>query len=361
MKLFVAVALIAAVASATSIRPVRPTLIPGELAEIQQIIEAINSPSTDPATAAALQELLLEYYNWEGSPISVGPVIIGNPEPEAISVGPEIVDPVIVNPSPVAVAESNSAPLVQIILNINQAESGAVGIPPSVALLPEIIGEPVQIVDSAPEAVQVVESPVQVVESPAVVAPVLVIDSAPVEPIIVATPIIPSFNIKMKIFVAVALIAAVASATYTRPVRPSPIPANISEIQQIIAAINSPSTDPATAAALQELLYEYYSWEGSPISVGPAIIGNPEPIAIGPEIVSPSPVPVSNVSPLVEIVLNINQAQPGAVSIPPGVAALPEIIQVVETPQVSPVQIGQTPTIAHPVLVAESALSPRSS
>ncbi|XP_026763222.2 cytadherence high molecular weight protein 3-like [Galleria mellonella] len=183
MKFFIAFALIATVASAAFNTPIKPTVVPSE---IHEIIAAINNPSTDPATAAALEQMLLDFYGVEGSPISVGPVIVENPEPEPISVDPVIVDPVIVNPSPVAVPESSSAPLVQIILNINQAQSGPVAIPPGVALIPEIVGEPVQIVDSPPETVQVVETP-------AVVDPVLVVESAPTpaEPIIVSPPILP--------------------------------------------------------------------------------------------------------------------------------------------------------------------------
>ncbi|XP_026763433.1 calphotin-like [Galleria mellonella] len=192
MKYFVILALVATVASAAVNRPIKPTVVPSE---IQEIIAAINNPSTDPATAAALEQLLLDFYGVEGSPISVGPVIVENPELEPISVDPVIVDPVIVNPSPVAVPESSSAPLVQLILNINQVQPGPVAVPPSVAVVPEIVGEPVQIVDSAPETVQVVDSlPVQIVESPAAVDPVQVVESAPtpIEPIIVATPVLPS-------------------------------------------------------------------------------------------------------------------------------------------------------------------------
>ncbi|KOB52072.1 putative cuticle protein CPH38, partial [Operophtera brumata] len=91
MKFLVAIALIAAVASAGVIKP---TQLSGELAEIQQIVAAINSPSTDPATAAALEAMLLDVMGVQPvqvvevaqpSPIAVGPAIV---EASPIAVGP---------------------------------------------------------------------------------------------------------------------------------------------------------------------------------------------------------------------------------------------------------------------------------
>ncbi|KAM3963169.1 uncharacterized protein ACR2FA_002533 [Aphomia sociella] len=136
----------------------------------------------------------------EPSPVVVGPAIIDEPSP--IAVGPAIIDSF--EPVPAPVAES-SAPLVQIILNINQAASGPVAVPPGVAITPEIVDEPIHIVetpvelpaepvvivDSAPEAVQVVDTlPVQIVDAPTVVEPVVVVETAPVpvEPVVVAPP-----------------------------------------------------------------------------------------------------------------------------------------------------------------------------
>nr|XP_021183164.2 calphotin isoform X1 [Helicoverpa armigera] len=197
MKFFIAFALIAAVASAA----VRPTPAGAELAELQEIIAAIQSPSTDPATAAALEEMLLDVLGVKPEPVAVGPAIV-EAGSEPISVGPALIDfPMpdggvvaeesIVAPAPVVIAPApaaSSTPLVQIILNINQAAAEASPIAVGPAVIPEpIIPTPVQVVESAPEPVQVVEvapvpaEPVQVVEA----APV------PVEPVVIGTPVLP--------------------------------------------------------------------------------------------------------------------------------------------------------------------------
>ncbi|PZC83115.1 hypothetical protein B5X24_HaOG208588 [Helicoverpa armigera] len=71
----------------------------------------------------------------------------------------------------------------------------------------------------------------------------------------------------MRFLIAFALIAAVASAA----VRPTPAGAELAELQEIIAAIQSPSTDPATAAALEEMLLDVLGVKPEPVAVGPAI------------------------------------------------------------------------------------------
>ncbi|KAJ8717370.1 hypothetical protein PYW08_005769 [Mythimna loreyi] len=111
-------------------------------------------------------------------PIAIGPAIVEGFEP--IAVGPAIVDfPVAdVVPSPVTVVEgtptevATGTPLVQIILNINQAAS-PVSVGPAETPV-EIQPEPVHVVESAPEPVQVVE-----------VAPV------PAEPVQIGIPVLP--------------------------------------------------------------------------------------------------------------------------------------------------------------------------
>ncbi|XP_026743377.1 KH domain-containing protein 3-like [Trichoplusia ni] len=216
MKFFVAIALIATVASAAY---VKPTGVSAELAEIQEIVAAINSPSTNPATAAALEEMLWDVLGVNPEPISVGPAIVDLPAPivptpvivapSPVAPVPVIVAPTPVAPSPIApapvavapspVADATSAALVQIILNINQAAAE------SSPVAPVATPEPVQVIETAPIAVNpvgVVEAspvPVQVVEvAPAPVqvvevapAPVQVIEAAP-EPVIIGVPVIPS-------------------------------------------------------------------------------------------------------------------------------------------------------------------------
>ncbi|GBP17494.1 hypothetical protein EVAR_8842_1 [Eumeta japonica] len=179
-----------------------------EEAQLEAIIAAIQSPNTDPATAALLeqqlQDILGSFLNpapvevgpaiVDSHPISVGPAIVDTFEP--ISVGPALVDfdhvepaPVDASPAVVPPAAAASSPLVQIILNIQQSSAGAAPVEvtpvnPAMPSFPDQVqvvdhapapAEPVQVVETAPEPVQVVESapePVQVVEI-APVAPVV--------------------------------------------------------------------------------------------------------------------------------------------------------------------------------------------
>ncbi|GBP17485.1 hypothetical protein EVAR_8834_1 [Eumeta japonica] len=188
MKFLFAFALVAVVSAETFLKPTQPTQ---EMLEIQEIIAAIQSPSTHPVTAAALEAHLLDLLgisNPNPEPIAVGPAIVDTFEP--ISVGPAIVDFDHVEPvdvAPVVTAPASTSPLVQIILNINQASSAAatpVAVSPVVPspAFPDVV----QVVDHAPiDQVQVVESapePVQVVESAP--EPVQVVDIMPVVPVV---------------------------------------------------------------------------------------------------------------------------------------------------------------------------------
>ncbi|CAG5029643.1 unnamed protein product [Parnassius apollo] len=210
MKFFIAFALLA-VASASVIPA---AVIASDNPEIQEIVAAIQSPSTDPATAAALEELLLEILGIaKPEPIDVGPAIVDNYEP--IAIGPAVVDFPLpdggavadVNPTPVMpapVESSASAPLVQIILNI-QSASDVVGSPVSVETVQSPAPTPVQVVDEAVNAEPVVPVPVIVVDKPIVPEPVIVVDTPIVpepvivveeadkpETVVVAQPIIPA-------------------------------------------------------------------------------------------------------------------------------------------------------------------------
>ncbi|XP_047997017.1 uncharacterized protein LOC125234703 [Leguminivora glycinivorella] len=136
----------------------------------------------------------------------------------------------------------------------------------------------------------------------------------------------------MKFLIVLSVLAAVASADYLKP---SVLPAHAQELQEVIAAINSPSTDPATAAALEQLLLQTLGIDHlpeSPISVGPAIVEEtpiyaPIPVPVKPEspvpvkpypvavpetpalvpspIIDATPADVAAASPLVQIILNI--------------------------------------------------------
>ncbi|XP_068620230.1 magnetosome-associated protein MamJ-like [Battus philenor] len=162
MKLVIAFALFA-VAAARVLPPALP--VTSEDPEIQEIIAAIQSPSTDPATAAALELQLLEILGlFKPEPIQVGPAIVEEGSP--ISIGPAIVDFPLpdgaeteVQPEPAAPAAS--APLVQLILNVNAPNFP--GSPVSVESNPQPAPSPVQVVEEAenlPEPVIVVEQPV---------------------------------------------------------------------------------------------------------------------------------------------------------------------------------------------------------
>ncbi|CAG5029635.1 unnamed protein product [Parnassius apollo] len=187
---------------------------PATTLRFKEIVAAIQSPSTDPATAAALEELLLEILGIaKPEPIDVGPAIVDNYEP--IAIGPAVVDFPLpdggavadVNPTPVMpapVESSASAPLVQIILNI-QSASDIVGSPVSVETVQSPVPTPVQVVDEAVNADPIVPEPVIVVDKPIVPEPVIVVDTPIVpepvivieeadkpETVVVAQPIIPA-------------------------------------------------------------------------------------------------------------------------------------------------------------------------
>ncbi|KAJ8718014.1 hypothetical protein PYW07_005944 [Mythimna separata] len=189
MKFFAVIVLIAAVASAEETKRPSPSSIIG------QILEAINNLRPEPADIGPIVDT---------EPISVGPAIIEDAG-EPISVGPALIDfPLpdggavsapVVAPSPVSIVEgpvpevSGSAPLVQIILNINQA-AGSVAVNPVGVVAPEIEPTPIHVVDHAPEADVVEVAPVQIEGSEnwpilapghVVIDPVQVVDAAPVE------------------------------------------------------------------------------------------------------------------------------------------------------------------------------------
>ncbi|CAG5029679.1 unnamed protein product [Parnassius apollo] len=194
MKYFIALALFAAMASASVIPP---AVIASDNPEIQEIVAAIQSPSTDPATAAALEQMLLDILGLnQPEPVEVGPAVVDNPEP--ISIGPAIIDFPLpdggavteVHPAPVMpapVAPSAGAPLVQIILNI-MSTSDVAGSPVAIETIPSPspAPTPVHVVDEAIEPM-----PVIVVDKPIVPEPVTVVEEAAVpEAVIVAQPII---------------------------------------------------------------------------------------------------------------------------------------------------------------------------
>ncbi|CAF4914280.1 unnamed protein product [Pieris macdunnoughi] len=198
MKFLIVLAVIA-VASAVPLNRISAS-------EIDEIISAINSPSTNPATAAALQQMLHDLLGGHGlDEISAGPAIIDespvlidtNPalveehediavgpalieEHEDISVGPALIEehedisvgPALIEDQPASV----KAPLVQVIINVD-ASAGDVTVdqvynPENPALIPS----PVEIIDGSqpeliPDNINVIENEIipdaiSIVENP---------------------------------------------------------------------------------------------------------------------------------------------------------------------------------------------------
>ncbi|KAF9424952.1 hypothetical protein HW555_000253 [Spodoptera exigua] len=189
MKFFVAfVALVAITVASPVSKPVDH-----DLAHLEAIIAAINSPSTDPATAALLEQQLFDIVS-AVSPVDVGPAIVPQPEQEPVEeiaqdvpqpdfgavTNPVVPSPVVVGPIP----EGAPSPLVQIIVNINHASK-----PEPIPIGPVVEPEPVDIVEVEPVPVQVVDvkpEPVDIVPEP-VVEP----EPVPVEPVQVEVPTLP--------------------------------------------------------------------------------------------------------------------------------------------------------------------------
>ncbi|XP_047511570.1 uncharacterized protein LOC125053969 isoform X1 [Pieris napi] len=198
MKFLIVLAVIA-VASAVPLNRISAS-------EIDEIISAINSPSTNPATAAALEQMLHDLLGGHGlDEISAGPAIIDespvlidtNPalveehediavgpalieEHEDISVGPALIEehedisvgPALIEDQPASV----KAPLVQVIINVD-ASAGDVTVdqvynPENPALIPS----PVEIIDGSqpeliPDNINVIENEIipdaiSIVENP---------------------------------------------------------------------------------------------------------------------------------------------------------------------------------------------------
>ncbi|XP_026320667.1 36.4 kDa proline-rich protein-like [Hyposmocoma kahamanoa] len=213
MKFFAAFALIVAVASAGVIKPTS-----SEEAQIQAIIDAIQSPSTDPATAILLQQQLAQLLGIAPpSPIivdiadpvvvvddaAVAPIVVVDDIVSPVEVVEEaVVAPIVVvdeaAPAPVAPVVNPtpaSSPLVQVILNIN-APAGAVDVGSAIN---DITADPVNVVDEtiyeeinpAPVIVPPVVLPAPDVEPIIVVEPIFPAPVPPVEPIIIGEPTLP--------------------------------------------------------------------------------------------------------------------------------------------------------------------------
>ncbi|CAH0695999.1 unnamed protein product [Spodoptera exigua] len=178
-----------------------------------------------------------------------------------------------------------------------------------------------------------------------------------------------STETKMKFFVAfVALVAITVASPVSKPVDH-----DLAHLEAIIAAINSPSTDPATAALLEQQLFDIVS-AVSPVDVGPAIVPQPEqepveeiaqdipqpdfgavtnPVVPSPVVVGP--IPEGAPSPLVQIIVNINHAsKPEPIPIGP----VPEPVDIVPEPVVEPEPVPVEPVQVEVPSLPEPAVLP---
>ena len=168
---------------------------------LNEVSELLQNPATNPELIpyleTALNEMMSALFEGHQMDFVVIAVPVGlNPVEVPAEVIPAPVETVL-EPSPAetgpAAPAVSSSPLVQIIINVNQAAPAA--LPAAPAQVAEIAPEPVHVVESAPEPVQVVETapiapePVQVVET--IPEPVQVVEIAP-EPVnVVEVPSVP--------------------------------------------------------------------------------------------------------------------------------------------------------------------------
>ncbi|CAG4947701.1 unnamed protein product [Colias eurytheme] len=84
----------------------------------------------------------------------------------------------------------------------------------------------------------------------------------------------------MKFLIVLAFVAVASAATLPQK------RISQAELDEIVAAIHSPSTHPDTAAALELMLQDLLG-AASPIQVGPAVVEPVEEIGVGPAIIDP--------------------------------------------------------------------------
>ncbi|KAI5642909.1 hypothetical protein NE865_04948 [Phthorimaea operculella] len=268
MKFLVAFALIVAVASAGV---ARNNFIDQDVQQIGQIIAAIESPSTDPATAVLLEQMLLELIGQGQAPIAVGPAIVPTPVgpspisvgpaiietpvgPSPISVGPAIIEdffpiapaPVVEPPTPVApapvaevpapAAPAQASSLVQIIVNVNAQNSEgvkpvSVNEPEMVAPAPIVKPTPVAVVDGAAPAAPAPAAPAPAAPAPAAPAPAAPAPVAPAPaapaPVVLPEPAAP------------VVVEPVSPIQVAEPALPAPAP--VSPIQVAEPALPAPA------------------------------------------------------------------------------------------------------------------------
>ncbi|CAB3251207.1 unnamed protein product [Arctia plantaginis] len=105
MKLFIALSAFVVLAAATPVASV------SSRADLKDIIESIYHPSTDPATAKLLLDMLLEQLGYTKP--DIGPALIDFDVPETAPASP-------ISPVSPASPASPISPLVQIVVNVQK-------------------------------------------------------------------------------------------------------------------------------------------------------------------------------------------------------------------------------------------------
>ncbi|XP_047997305.1 BCL-6 corepressor-like protein 1 [Leguminivora glycinivorella] len=364
MKFAIVFAAVVAVACAGLQKP-----LDSNMAELEAIVAAIQSPSTDPATAALLEQqladLLAEYLPApapviveEPSPVHIGLPIVDFPVPDGGILSPVPETPAVV-PSPIvdaSPAAEGASPLVQIILNINQASSGAAPVVPAPVETPIV---PVQVVDEAVNEESIVPTPVIVVDSApepvqVVPAPVVPAPMPEVEPIQIGSPIIPTpvVNIPIELktmkllLTVVALVAFVhgAPTTQTMEIGANGVSGGVLNIPLVEIIVNMIGETVAPGTANEPVV------EASPVNV---VDNAPTPVVVVDN--APTPVVVVDNAPTPVVVVD-NAPTPVVV-----VDNAPTPVVVVEhTIEVNPVDVIAVnpmpePVVPTPVVLPEPA------
>ncbi|XP_063366874.1 calphotin-like [Cydia amplana] len=396
MKFAIVFAAVVAVACAGLQKP-----LDSNMAELEAIVAAIQSPSTDPATAALLEQqladLMAEFFPQpepifveEPSPVQVELPVIDFPLPDGGAVSavqpesPALVPAPIINPTPAAAADA-AAPLVQIILNINQASSGAAPVAPAPVETPVIDVQPVQVVEEAVNEETVVPTPVVVVDSapePVQVVDVLPAPTPEAESIQIGSPIIPIpvVNIPidlnsetMKLLLTVVALAAFAhgapTSSQTMEIGASGVSGSVLNIPLVEIIVNMINNEAVAPGTVNEPVIE-----AEPVLVvDEALLPTPVIVVDQPEInpidiisVNPAPAPVVVEHPEINPI-DIVSVNPMPVPAPVEANPIPEPVvlpapapaEVVPEPVVlpapAPAEVVPAPVVPEPVVLPEPA------
>ncbi|XP_045501687.1 uncharacterized protein LOC123698909 isoform X2 [Colias croceus] len=156
----------------------------------------------------------------------------------------------------------------------------------------------------------------------------------------------------MKFLIVLAFVAVASAATLPQK------RISQAELDEIVAAIHSPSTHPDTAAALEQMLQDLLG-AASPIQVGPAVVEPVEEIGVGPAIIDPveeisvgpalieEPAinPLASNNPLVQVLVIVNSGASNSIVITqPGLGTVDE--ELTDEIKPDPVVVADAPEAA---------------